>query len=95
MQSKYGEKNNPLKHIRAFANIVIVADAGYFTVVNLYFVFINQINAIIKPSSEARRDNDKLREQDGHSKKEIKSIRRFFKRVLGGYECNQGKFFWD
>ena len=36
MQSKYGKKNNPLKHIQAFANIVIVADAGYFTVVNLY-----------------------------------------------------------
>ena len=92
MQAKYGKKDNPLKHTRAFANIVIVADAGYFTLVNLYFVFINQINAIIKPSSEARKDNDELRERSGYSKKEIKSIRRFFKRVLGGYECNQGKF---
>ena len=92
MQSKYGEKDNPLKHTQAFANIVMVADAGYFTVVNLYFVFKNQINAIIKPSSEARKDNDKLRTRDGHSKKETKSIRRYFKRVLGGYECNQGKF---
>ena len=92
MQAKYGEKDNPLKHTQAFANIVIVADAGYFTLVNLYFVFKNQINAIIKPSSEARKDNDKLRERDGHSKKETKSIRKYFKRVLGGYECNQGKF---
>ena len=92
MQKKYGEINNPLKHTRAFANIVIVADAGYFTIVNLYFVFKNQINAIIKPSSEARQDNNKLRERSGHAKKETKSIRRYFKRVIGGYECNQGKF---
>ena len=86
MQEKYGKRNNPLKHTQAFANIVIVADAGYFTLVNLYFVFKNQINAIIKPSSEARKDNDKLRQRDGHSKKETKSIRQYFKRVLGGYE---------
>ena len=92
MQAIYGKRNNPLKHTQAFANIVMVADAGYFTVVNLYFVFKNQINAIIKPSSEARKDNDKLRQRDGHSKKETKSIRQYFKRVLGGYECNQGKF---
>ena len=44
MQAKYGEKNNPLKHTRAFANIVIVADAGYFTIVNPYFVFKNKIH---------------------------------------------------
>ena len=55
MQAKYGEKDNPLKHTQAFANIVIVADAGYFTLVNLYFVFKNQINAIIKPSSSSQR----------------------------------------
>ena len=39
MQAKYGEKDNPLKHTQAFANIVIVADAGYFTVVKSVFCF--------------------------------------------------------
>ena len=69
MQSKYGQRNNPNKHIRAFANILIIADAGYFTVFNIYFVFKNNINAIIKPTSESREDNEDLREKSGNHKK--------------------------
>ena len=35
MQSKYEKRDNPKKHERTFANIIIIADAGYFTIVNL------------------------------------------------------------
>ena len=42
--------------------------------------------------SEPEKEKTPLPIPEQSSKKEIKSIRRFFKRVLGGYECNQGKF---
>lgn len=93
MQSKYGQRNNPDKHIKSFANIIIVADAGYFTIVNLYFLFKHRINAVIKPSAESREDNNKLREKSGNPTNEKKSIRKYLTRVLGGYECDKGCFF--
>ena len=75
MQYNYGQRYNPSKFIQAFSKIILIADAGYFTVFNTYFVFINKINAIIKPISESRADNDELRKKSGNSKKHKKSIR--------------------
>ena len=92
MQAKYGERNNPNKFEREFAKIIIMADAGYFTVYNIYFIFKNRINAIIKPNTESREDNNNSRNKSGNSKKEKKSIRKYFTRVKGGYRCNQKKF---
>lgn len=92
MQTKYGERDNVGQFEREFAKIILIADAGYFTVYNLYFIFINKINALIKPTSESREDNNNLRKKSGNSKKEIKSIRKYFTRVKGGYKCNQGRF---
>ena len=66
----YGTRTNFLFFINAFLNIIIVADAGYFTIKNLYFIFIKRINAVIMPNTEARKANDKLRAQNGKNKKE-------------------------
>ena len=56
MQSKYGQRNNPDKHIKAFANIIIVADAGYFTIVNLYFLFKHRLMLL----SSHQRNQEKI-----------------------------------
>ena len=72
MQSQYGERNNPCKFEYKFAKIILIADAGYFTVYNLYFIFINRINALIKPNTESREDNDDLRKKSENSKKREK-----------------------
>ena len=89
MNKIYGQHDNGQKFMTSFLKIVIVADAGYFTVKNLYFIFINRINALIMPNTEARKENDKLRQKD---KKEKSSEKIEFNRVKGGYECEHGKF---
>ena len=92
MQSIYGTRKNFPSFINAFLNIIIVADAGYFTIVNLYFVFINRINALIKPNTESRKTNDELRERDGNKKKKQSKKDKFFERVKGGYKCKNNGF---
>ena len=68
MNKIYGQHDNGQKFMTSFLKIVIVADAGYFTVKNLYFIFINRINALIMPNTEARKENDKLRQKDKKEK---------------------------
>lgn len=92
MQCMYGQRKNFPFFINSFLKIIIVADAGYFTVKNLYFIFINQIDALIMPNTEARKENEKLRKKEGHSKKGKSSNGKQFKRVKGGYKCRNGKF---
>lgn len=92
MQCMHGTRTNFLFFINAFLNIIIVADAGYFTVKNLYFVFIKRINALIMPNTEARKANDKLRAQNGKNKKEPSQKDKFFKQVKGGYSCKNKRF---
>ena len=57
MQCMYGQRTNFSFFINSFLKIIIVADAGYFTIKNLYFIFINRINAVIMPNTEARKEN--------------------------------------
>ena len=59
----YGQRTNFSYFITSFLNIIIVADAGYFTIKNLYFIFIHRINALIMPNTEARKENEKLKEK--------------------------------
>ena len=60
----YGQRTNFSYFITSFLNIIIVADAGYFTIKNLYFIFIHRINALIMPNTEARKENEKLKEKN-------------------------------
>ena len=92
MQSLYGARTNFTFFINAFLNIIIVADAGYFTIKNLYFIFVKRINALIMPNTEARKANDKLRARDSDHKKEPSQKDKFFKRVKGGYSCKNNRF---
>ena len=92
MQSRYGARKNLSFFSNAFLNIIIVADAGYFTVKNLYFVFSNGINALIMPNTEARKINDKLWARDGDTQKEQSEKDKYFKRVKGGYKCKNDGF---
>lgn len=92
MQCIYGTRKNFSFFINAFLNIIIVADAGYFTIKNLYFIFIQRINALIMPNTEARKANDKLRTRNGNNKKEPSQKNKFFKRIKGGYLCKNKRF---
>ena len=92
MQDIYGTRKNFLFFINAFLKIIIVADAGYFTVKNLYFIFIKQIDALIMPNTEARKANEKLRARDTDYEKEPSQKDKFFKRVKGGYLCKNDEF---
>ena len=75
MNNMYGERNNYGLFLTSFLNIIIVADAGYFTIKNLYFIFIHGINALIMPNTEARKENNILREKNRKSKKKKISLK--------------------
>ena len=92
MQDIYGTRKNFLFFINAFLKIIIVADAGYFTVKNLYFIFIKRIDAVIMPNTEARKANEKLRARDTDYEKEPSQKDKFFKRVKSGYLCKNDEF---
>ena len=92
MQCMYGNRENYLLFIKSFLKIIIVADAGYFTIKNLYFIFINKINAIIMPNTEARKENKKLKAKDSDKEEKISINDKLFKRVKGGYACKNSGF---
>ena len=91
MQLEYGERNNDGTLYDLFTNAVLVADAAYFTVKNLYYIYSMKINALIMPLKEAKMNNDKLREKNGETKSND-SFRKKFKRVLNGYICPMHHF---
>lgn len=92
MQEIYGERRNYKEILLTFLIMKIVADAGYFTTVNLYYIFINRINALIMPKAQATEVNDKLRKKYGDFEKESESEEKFFTRVKGGFECKFHEF---
>ena len=44
------------------------------------------------PNTEARKINKKISENEGNTVKETSSIRKYFKRVKGGYTCRNNRF---
>ena len=92
MQREYGERWNTREIKKRMREHILIADSGYFTTENLYYLFINKINALIMPKKIAEEHNNKLRRENGHEEKRKDSDRKGFKRVKNGYICPIGRF---
>ena len=91
MQREFGEKDNIPEIKYRFQNFLLIADSGYFTTENLYYLFINKINALIMPKRLAEQHNNELRQEEGLEQKRKDSKRKGFKRVKNGYLCPFGR----
>ena len=92
MQRKFGVRWNTRDMRRRLREHLLIADSGYFTTENLYYLFINKINALIMPKKVAEEHNNKLRQENGHEEKRKDSKRKGFTRVKNGYTCPIGRF---
>ena len=91
MQREFGERWNYKGIKRRLQNYILVADSGYFTTENLYYLFINNINALIMPKSLSEQHNNKLRQENYLEEKRKNSTRKGFERVKNGYMCPYGR----
>ena len=92
MQREYGQRWNTREIKKRIREHILIADSGYFTTENLYYLFINKINALIMPKKTAEEHNNKLRRENGHEEKRKDSDRKGFDRVKNGYICPIGCF---
>ena len=92
MQKEFGERENSDKIKERGKNFLLIADSGYFSTENLYYLFIHKINALIMPKRLSEAHNNKLRSEEGHEEKRKGSERKLFKRVKNGYICPMGRF---
>ena len=81
MQREFGERWNYKGIKRRLREYILVADSGYFTNENLYYLFINKINALIMPKSLSEQHNNKLRREEGLEEKRKDSKRKGSERV--------------
>ena len=92
MQREYGERWNTREIRKRMREHILIADSGYFTTENLYYLFINKINALIMPKKIAEEHNNKLRRENGHEEKRKDTDRKRFKRVKNDYIYPIGRF---
>ena len=81
MQHEYGQRWNTREIRKRIREHILIADSGYFTTENLYYLFINKINALIMPKKIAEEHNNKLRRENGYEEKRKDSDRKGFNRV--------------
>lgn len=91
MQQEFEERWNYKGIKRRLREYILVADSGYFTTENLYYLFINNINALIMPKSLSEQHNNKLRRENGLEEKRKNSTRKGLTRVKNGYKCQKGR----
>ena len=91
MQKEFGERRNYIGIFRMLQRYILIADAGYFSVKNLYYIARYQINALVMPTSLAEKNNNELRIKNGDEETRKNSTRKGFIRVKNGYRCPQGK----
>ena len=91
IQCEFGERWNYKGIKRRLREYILVADSGYFTNENLYYLSINKINALIMPKSLSEQHNNKLRKEEGLEEKRKDSKRKGIERVKNGYKCKMGR----
>ena len=91
LQEEFGERNNGDGIKNKLLKAIFVADAGYFTNKNLYFIYKMGINAIIMPKIVAEYINNKNRENKGIVNRNS-SIKIKYERVKNGYLCLDKRF---
>lgn len=92
MQRGFGERRNYRELKRRYENFILIADSGYFSTENLYYILKNKINALIMPKRLSEAHNNKLRREKDLPEKRKSSSRKGFKRVKNGYTCPFGRF---
>lgn len=88
MQREFGERRNYSEIRRRIREHILIADSGYFSTENLYYIFKNKINALIMPKILAEAHNNELRREEGYEEKRKYSTKKDFKRVKNGYICS-------
>ena len=91
MQREFGERRNYKGIKRRMREYILVADSGYFTTENLYYLIINKINALIMPKTLSKEHNNKLRRENDLEEKRKNSTRKGLKRVKNGYKYPHGR----
>ena len=91
LQNVFGERNNGDGFKDKLLKAIFVADAGYFTNVNLYYILQKGINAVIMPKIIATFINNEFREKSDKNNKN-KSNKVKYERVLNGYLCLDKRF---
>ena len=92
LQKEYSERRNYIGIRRRIQKHIFIADSGYFSTDNLYYLFINKINALIMPKKLSEDHNNRLRRENGYVEKRKASSKKDFKRVKNGYICPDGRF---
>ena len=92
MQREFGERRNYSEIRRRIREHILIADSGYFSTENLYYLFKNKINALIMPKILAEAHNNELRREEGYEEKRKDSSKKDFERVKNGYICPFGRF---
>ena len=92
MQKEFGERKNYREIKRRIRKFILIADSGYFSIENLYYLFINKINALIMPKKLSEDHNNKLRRENEQEEKRKYSSKKDFERVKNGYICPEGRF---
>ena len=91
LQKLFGERDNGEGFKDKLLKAIFVADAGYFTNENLYYILQKGINAVIMPKIVATFINNQFREKSGKTNKN-KSTKVKYERVLNGYLCLDKRF---
>lgn len=92
MQKEFGERRNYCEIQRRIHEQILIADSGYFSTENIYYIFINKINALIMPKKLSEAHNNKLRQENEQEEKRKDSSKKDFERVKNGYICPEGRF---
>jgi len=87
LQREFGERRNYSEILKRIRETILIADSGYFSTENLYYLFINKINALIMPKKLSEMHNNKLRRENELPEKRKKSSKKDFIRVKNGYIC--------
>ena len=61
LQREFGERRNYSEILKRIRETILIADSGYSSTENLYYLFINKINALIMPKKLSEIHNNKLR----------------------------------
>ena len=99
MQREFGERRNYSEIRKRIREHILIADSGYFSTENLYYLFINKINALVMPKKLSEDHNNSLRRENGYEEKRKKSTKKDFIRVKKWlylsfwtfYEISRGK----
>ncbi|WP_296889803.1 hypothetical protein [uncultured Methanobrevibacter sp.] len=73
LQKEFEERRNYREILKRIRETNLIADSDYSSTENLYYLFINKINALIMPKKLSEMHNNKLRRKNELQEKRKKS----------------------